>query len=418
VHLPGRIRVEYAALLRSKSGRQSIRFDLRMLNTNPPGVDRAHVLPPDWRDQVLSFTPLNILEPLVNALKSLVQHHGEAAIAIEHVQELALLACGMGAEYRFRGHQHVFTSIVAAAGGSWPITIALEEQQLHKKPVIDAAQRLTTCDGEWLALHGLLASGWEPVQNEERIGGDWTIARGTTTLPVEVKTKQSAGSDLGRLRFALRGLAMLPEADLLRRFTAHWSGATDLRRKTTAAFYEILRANLARIDGLVSADLAPYDRTAVGTCGTASLTLQRFDHAKFALDFEDSGSTGGQANLSLILEPNRYPNYVQVGAVDAHFLRPADAWMLDELEEKVLDRLGIQAQSAKRSPETVVVVIWEVPFHWTLDIDAVSARWRAWAADVDLRVGVLLPIRAFEPPTMLTTPEASALFPDLLNIFA
>ena len=392
-----------------------------MLNTNPAGVDLAYNLPFDWVDRVLNYKGAPVLTPLLAALKAVVRRHGAAAIAIESVQELALLAAGIEREAGFRAYEHIFDVLTSAAGGDWPVTTPLEEQRLETMRVFEAAHRLITCDGEWLVLRAFIKNGWAPVRSETRVGRDWVVAKGGVELPVEVKTKQTEGSDLGRLRFAIRGLAMTGEGAFLQRFVLDWTGATDLTRQGINSFYGLLRLNLEALRQALTNDTPLYDTREVASDALAKISVQRYERSEFEIDFELTDpelpqETRSKNRISLIAEPNAYPRYVRIGAVDAHFLRAHDESMLAELEDFVLNRLKIVEQAAKRSRDTMVTVIWEVPFHWQMDVAAVEAKWREWCANAGVERGVLLPIQPFEQPTMLVTEEAAKILPNHLRL--
>jgi hypothetical protein len=396
-----------------------------MLHTKPNGADYAHSLPPDWLDRVLRFQPNGVVTPLVETLQAVAKRRGEAAIALEHVQELALTVCGLSGEYRLGAYTELFEVLTSAAGGSWPVTMPLDEQPLANKPVFDAAQRLIACDGEWCVLHAFIRSGWTPLQKKDRLGHDWVVTRGSRELPVEVKTKQTEGSDLGRFQFALRGLAMTPAGTFLNNHSWQWYGGQDLTRSGLAAFYDLLQSNLSEIERLLSSELPLYDQIDVAASTTASLSMQRQDPEQYpeqiALDFSfiDKMATAevrAKNQITLVGHPNRYPGIYISGSAEARFTREADQTMLEDLERYVLNRLGIVEQATKRSPETLVVLMWEVPFHWTPDISAIQTRWREWCLKSSVRNGILSPIGPFAPRIMFATPSARELVPRDLSL--
>lgn len=392
-----------------------------MLDLNPAGVDLVYLLPADWRARLLNFQPSGVLAPLVRELQDVVQHHGDAAIAIGAIQEFALMACGLTQQPRFRAYEHVFQMLNAAAGAEWPITTALYEQRLAEKPIFDAAQRLIACDGEWLVLRALIQAEWIPKSVSGRAARDWTVAKGESDLPIEVKTKQSEGSDLGRLRFALRGLAMIPDGRFLNTFQWHWNGGLELTRKYAAGYFDLLSRNLTRIEQALARSSPLYEPVEVASSSDVRIVVQRFDVEKFGVDFEVadqsvSSDIRARNSLTLVAEPNRHPKFMAIGAVDAHFLREPDIEMLNELEQYVLNRLGIQRQASKRATDTTVVVVWEVPFHWKIDPSEVKQRWIDWSTTAGVVNGILIPLRAFEPPLSLLTPSAEKNFPAGLNL--
>src|ERR1700738_4724252 len=105
-----------------------------MLNLNPPGVEPRYTLPADWEQRILSFSPSGVIAPLIRSVQSLVAKHGKASIAVEHVQELALLVCGARTQPRFSAYETLFHVLASAAGSTWPITVPLDEQPLEAKP--------------------------------------------------------------------------------------------------------------------------------------------------------------------------------------------------------------------------------------------------------------------------------------------
>jgi hypothetical protein len=392
-----------------------------MLNAKPCAADYAHSLPADWLDQLLHFCPDGVIRPLIDALQAIARKRGEASIALEHVQKLALTVCGLSPENRFGDYEELFARLISAAGGNWPVTMPLDEQSLANKPVFDAGQRLISCDGEWLVLDAFIRSGWTPQQREDRLGHDWVIRCGARELPVEVKTKQAEGSDLGRVQFALRGVAMTPMGGFLNRYSWQWYGGEDLIRKALAAFYDLLQSNLAEIDRLLAGELPLYDQIILATSIAASLSLQRVDHTEIALDLSFVDQTAApevraKNHLALVGHPNRYPGLYMSGSSEARFLKETDQIILDQLERYVFDRLDIAKQAAKRPPETVVVVMWEVPFYWQLDLAAIETRWGEWCTKSSVRNGILLPIGTFAPRIMFATPGARELVPEDLNL--
>lgn len=391
-----------------------------MLNLNPCAVDRVFALPPNWLDQLVSYRPTGVLTPLVHSLQAFARKQGEAAIGVEHIQELALMVCGVSDHPRFRDYDQVFELLTSAAGSTWPVTMPLDEQRLDAKSVFDAAQWLITRDGEWLVLRAFIGAGWTPMEPTSRIGRDWTIIKAGRELPVEVKTKQGLGSGLGRLRFALRGLAMIPEGAFLNRFRWDWNGGGDLTSKAISEYFELLRVGLGEVEQFLAGDAPMYESREIGSNTSASLSAQRLDEREFELDFaltDNSLSHEERAKnrVSLLAEPNYNHGFAFTGSEDARFIREPDVGMLDEIERLVFDRLGIVKQAAKRTSETVVVVIWEVPWYWQIDLAAVESRWADWCANSALQHGILLPVRAFDPPTTLLTRDARVLFPDGLN---
>lgn len=386
-----------------------------MLNTTPSAVDRAYSLPYDWPTHVLAFTPDNVVAPLVEALQDVIRRRGDAAIAIEDVQELALVSCGLTSEPFFAGYHELFSRLASAAGGNWPVTVALSEQPLKNKPVLDAAQRLVSCYGEWLALWSFIRAGWIPQESLNRSGHDWLVARGERILPVEVKTKQAAGSDLGRLQFALRGLALTPGGAFLNTISWQWYDGDDLVRPATATFYELLCGNLSKIEQLLVSDLPLYDQIEVARTDAASLSLQRSEPYEFALDFlyldpSASAEQRSRSQVTLVGRPNRHPGAFLSGSSDARFLRDLDDTALQELEEFVFGRLKIVEQAAKRSRETLVLVTWEVPFHWQLDSFALERRWRNGARS-------LPSITVFSFQSVRSSPESCAQQPERVSWF-
>ena len=79
-----------------------------MLNARPYAADRAHTLPTDWPERIRQFQPRGVIAPLIEALQAAVANRGEAAIAIEHIQELALTICGLSHEDRLAPYEELF----------------------------------------------------------------------------------------------------------------------------------------------------------------------------------------------------------------------------------------------------------------------------------------------------------------------
>jgi hypothetical protein len=382
-----------------------------MLNLNPPGIELACELPDDWCDQLLSYTATGATKALIEALQDFVRARGAEAIAVEHVQELALMVTGVSAQSRFRAYDRVFADLVEAAGGDWPIAKALGEQPLAEKPVFDAAQRLIACDGEWLVLRGLAQAGWLPKDPGAREGRDWTVEKNGEELPIEVKTKQAEGSGLGRLRFALRGLSML-HGSVFRRFTWHWNRGLELTQKAVANYFRLLYEAKPEVEAMLAGGWPLYDRRELARNAIASMHGQTYGEDKYAIDFslvdtsldDDSRAKG---SVSLIAEPNRHTRFSVTGAVDARCQQYLDSKMLDDVEEFVFNRLGIVKQAAKRPARTIFMVIWEVPFNWVLDLTVVETRWKDWCARSRVSYGILLPFQVAEPPAALLTPSVT-----------
>src|SRR5262245_61998955 len=99
------------------------------------------------------------------------------------------------------------------------------------------------------------------------------------------------------------------------------------------------------------------------------------------------------------------------GSSEARFLRELDDTALHELEEFVFSRLKIVEQASKRSPETLVLVIWEVPFHWQLESSAVEHRWQEWCAKSSVPNAILFPVGPFVSQLMFATAGARDLVP-------
>jgi hypothetical protein len=394
-----------------------------MLNTKPCAAEKTYLLPSDWVQQVLGFHAQGALTPLVEALQALVRKRGEAAIALEHVQELALTVCGVSPEKRLDAYERLFQILTSAVGATWPVTMPLEEQPLATKPLFDAAQGLIACDGEWLVLEALIRSQWIPHQKPDRVGHDWLVVRDSRELPVEVKTKQTEGSDLGRFQFALRGLALTPAGSYLNNFSWQWYGGQNLTRKGLSAFYELLQANLVEVGRVLATQLPLYDRVQVASSPFATLSIQRYERSAAALDFvfidpNASAELREKNQVTVIAEPNYYPGVYRSGSAEARFLRDTDATMLDELERYVFSRLKIAEQASKRTSDTVVVLMWEMPFYWQLDLPAVEQRWRTWCSNQALANAILFPIGPFAPKVMFTTLGAKQFLPDDLAVRA
>lgn len=391
-----------------------------MLNLNPGAIDRPYSLPENWLDQLVSYRPAGVLTPLVHSLQAFARKRGKAAIGVEHIQELAIMVCGVSDHPRFPDYEQVFEQLTSAAGSTWPVTMPLEEQRLDAKPVFAAAQQLSAWDGEWLVLRAFIGAGWTPIEPTGRVGRDWTVMKAGRELPIEVKTKQGEGSGLGRLQFALRGLAMIPEGAFINRFRWDWNGGDDLTQNAISEYFELLLAGLGDVEQFIAERPAIYESLEIGSTNFASLSVQRSDEYQFELDCKltDSSLTSEQRLkncVSLTAEPNHYFEYAVIGSHDARWIREADAAMLSEIEI-VFNRLGIVEQAAKRTSETVVVVIWEVPWYWQIDLAAVETRWAYWCAKSALKHGILLPVRAFDPPVTLFTPDARELLPEGLNL--
>lgn len=256
-----------------------------MLSLDPPSIDLITTFPADWRERVSRYQPSELLSPLVSRLKGVVDILGTASVAVEHVQALTRMACGLAEETMLAPYEHLFALIRRGAGGDWAIAEAFPEAKLDKKAPLDVAHRLIGCDGEWLILAAFIAAGWTPVRDPDRESGDWCVTRDGVTLGVEVKTKQSEGNSRGRLQFAFRGLAFLPEAVFLNACQWHWNRGMDLRQKWASRYFDLLREALPRIEQLLL-EPPPTDRSEVMVRKNARLSVQRYGPGKLAFDLE------------------------------------------------------------------------------------------------------------------------------------
>jgi hypothetical protein len=214
---------------------------------------------------------------------------------------------------------------------------------------------------------------------------------------------------------------MLP-GSVFNRFTWYWKDGLELTQKAVTNYFRLLFMARPEVEMMLTGSWPMYDRRELARNAVASMHGQTYGEGKYAIDFalidpalEDDAKRKG--HVSLIAEPNYHQRFSITGAVDARFHRKLDPEMLDEIEAYVFDRLNIVKQATKRPERTVFVVIWEVPFSWSLDPSAVEQRWIDWCARSSVVHGILLPFQVTEPPVALMTPSAHTLMPQGLDIF-
>lgn len=132
----------------------------------PAPLDLAHILPADWIDRVRSYCPAGVVTPFIQKLQALVVTHGEASIALEHVQQLALLSSGLLEQENtfLRHYSTLLQKLTEVAQGDWVVTSPLEERDWTSKQIHHVGRDIYTVDAEWDVLERLIDHGWTPVE--------------------------------------------------------------------------------------------------------------------------------------------------------------------------------------------------------------------------------------------------------------
>lgn len=353
-------------------------------------VWERHALPDNWKEQVLHVVPAGPLGPVIASIQAIVRRHGDLAIIVWQVQELAVLACGRDRPRLRAAYEHPCARLVEVAGSSWPITTALAEHLRGDDHTMQLQKRFLACEGEWHALLRLVDGGWMPVRTDREHGGpDWLVTKGGVELPVEVKTKMPLGTTAGRLTRAFIGLAMLPRFAFLRDLDYTWYADDDLNDATALDFLQGFLEHAATIakagcGGEVQRTLLESSRG----------TLRLFVRAERSFRLEFSRVRDGTPHHRRVVfeaTPAAVADHVFTGGGSARVSNGPEA----ELPAigNAFSRLVRGKQMLRMSSETLLVLVWHMPFHaMSYEPERLDRFWKSWCDEHGVVRGALQPI--------------------------
>lgn len=363
--------------------------------TSPaPAVDYRQMLPADWCDRMLAFTPGPLLVPYVEHLQAVVRKHGATSIMIERIQELARFVCGTDRGALFEGHTEIFGRI-EEAGGLDPLQEPLNERSVEKQ-MYEIVEDIESVEAEWLALDALALRGWTIDPFVRGPGSaDWRVSRGSQEVEIDVKNKASRSAAWMRLTWALRGAALCPQHQFLNAFRWHWDVPESCRGRDASQFMRFLWEAFPKLDAFLHQNSA--HREILLARDGWSLVVTR-DEERTDLSFTGQRDAGSASQiLSLGCEANTNPELFFSGSSSAAFLEEFGADARQTLS-MVFGRLGIGKQAAARTMPTLFLIVWHVPFMWEphLDYDQLQVALDMLTTEQSWPAIVLWPLGRFE----------------------
>jgi hypothetical protein len=368
-------------------------------------VWERHGLPGDWKARLLATDMSGAIGSITSTVHTLVERYGDLSVILWQVQELSLAACGHDRP-RFRAaYGDVCTRLVEAAGGEWPISLALAEHLRAADHIMQVQNRFLACEGEWRALLSLADAGWTPVFQARTSGtADWMVQRDSSTIAVEVKTKMPLGTAAGRLTRAFIGLAMLPQFAFLRGFDYTWYTTDNLNDATALAFLQLFLHHADEIRTLATTPLTksarfPYDR--------GRFRFSQRDERSFWLELVRQDADAVRT-IRFEAAPAFAADHVFTGGGGARI----SEGLVKELPDvrKAFDRLMRANQLRHVRADTLVVLVWHMPFHaLSYSEDDLTSFWHKWCEGHGVAHGALLRVTpGGHSLPMLLTPAAAA----------
>lgn len=319
---------------------------------SPAPVDIAYSLPPDWIPQTLAYRPEVPLRSFVARLQGVVTAHGERAIVLEHIQELALIACGL----KTPGDSMIsglFTLLRRLADdvGNWAIDAPLAEHDWTRKAVHQVGNDLDSLWAEWMVLERLVEHGWAPIESA-RIPccPDWTVQR-ERRFSVEVKHKHALGSCRHRLTWVLRGLSFLPAYQFLKNYSWDWSAPDNLRDRDVEIILDHV-FNILPDLGIFLSDSQQYLELRHG-----SLSCVIAGPGEPIIEYRSIKGPIVQLH-GQVSDPGR--ELFNPGSIETAWPKePADGVEREETLS-TFRRINIQED------RDFVCIVWPVPWHWRL----------------------------------------------------
>jgi hypothetical protein len=349
-----------------------------------------HKLPLDWESRLLAHVPTGPTAPIVTAMQNLVIRYGERSILIWQVQELALSICGFKRPRFHAAYDSVATKLTNIDGSPWPLEIPLDEHLRGKHPATQLTNFLGSCDGEWRALMHLINAGWLPLKRKRDGRPDWLVRKDGRDLAVEVKTKMPLASSTGRLTRYFIGLSMLPRFEFLQELDFSWYVDDDTTDSMVNNFIELFFEHFNVIESrareghpsMMTLDCAMETRLCVRGVRSFSLVMTRD---------ECINEMWKHICVMFLASPRRFADTVFTGGGRARTSLGAD----DELPRLGVsfERLLRKKQSAKRDDETLVLMVWHMPFSaFCYEPAQIDEFWRSWCTDHGVVRGALLPV--------------------------
>jgi len=349
-------------------------------------VWERHGLPEDWQARLRATEVSGAIAPVTAAVHKLVERYGDLSVILWQVQELALAACGHDRPRFCAAYGDVCTRLAEAAGGDWPISLALAEHLSVADHITQVQKRFLACEGEWRALLSLVDSGWSPVFQARTSGAaDWVVQRGGRTLAVEVKTKMALATAAGRLTRAFIGLPMLPQFAFLRSFDYTWYTTDNLNDATALAFLQLFLEHANEIGTLAA---TPPAKSAHFPSDLGRFRFSQRDEHSFWLELARRDADALRT-IRFEAAPAVAADHVFTGGGGARISEGLEK----ELPEvrKAFDRLVRAKQLRHVRAETLLVLVWHMPFHaLSYSDDELTTFWRGWCEGHGVVYGALL----------------------------
>jgi hypothetical protein len=334
-------------------------------------LDLAHKLGDDWLQALLAFQTASPEAPLVEYLQAVGRSHGDLAIGLRLVHDLALFVSGPRLNRAggfFPDLRETLGRINAAAEAPWPAHAPVDERlsQIPSKHLFELAGELEAILAEWYVLDALARKGARPVSNPPgaRVF-DWNVAYDDRILPVEVKQKESIGSVGDRLEWYWKGVSVIPAGRFIANYKWWWHIDKTCRAAAGRRAMDALWAGRLELETYLPVAIEragdPYQCPFEWTLSSAPLSL-RCAHftstPSLAIEFPDS------AGVLIDVRPNPHPNVLACKGSDADYMRAE----LDDSDRddllKVLERLDASRQATRRKSSGLYVYVWWVPFSW------------------------------------------------------
>lgn len=322
----------------------------------PAPVDIAYSLPDNWIQRTLDYQPARHLRSLVGRLQAVLDDHRERAIVLRHVQEIALLSCGLTEPGdSLINELLLLLPKLSTSTGSWAIDEPLAEYAQHwsRKSIHEIGKDLDSLRAEWIVLERFIDLGWTPLQTGRPQGApDWTIQRGRR-LRVEVKHKHALGSSRHRLTWFLRGLSFLPAYQFLKAYDWDWMAPDNLRDCDVDAFVNEALGILPALGRFLETS-RPYNELRQD-----SLSCLIAGEGEFVLEYRGMEGRHVQLHGRRSESPRGtfHPGSIEVAIGSG---RPA-CTQQEEVIATFQDRFPkIQAD------RDFVCIVWPVPWHWHL----------------------------------------------------
>jgi hypothetical protein len=358
-----------------------------LLNLDADLFVTRRTLPQDWKERVANVNDAAASAPLTERLKEVVALRFDEALLIEDVQHLALFACG---DSIAPSPLRVPASFLEDVGEAF-VRIATDDDPLNaRQHPVQFASNLSNAYGELLVLCGLKKIGFNPIRRPRtRASADWFVRRGTTEIPVEMKSKQITAAAPGRLSLAIRGIALLAEAAFVNDYNWSTNASDEFDERSALRISRLLFARMTEIGEHAAREgsfaLTPIDKR---------LDFYRRGRGAFGLRIDET--------LHVWAEPNS-GHGASFGTGSARCTGDPFAEALEDL--LLTFHSMLEKQAARRPKETLFIIRWELPFHWFCCSDRLSEltpRWQALCDSLGIGRAALLPVREEGFPPILT----------------